>query len=206
MAIKPIHLIWALIVGYWIVGSSITLGLVFWSPQPLIDRIEAADPTPVSHDVFDFFEHTPRVEALLKLEGTAGYPEDRREKDRFRYGIAHLMLLLTTVADLLLVAVVTGITVHRGGFDMDELVAKPGPAARRVGIVGVMIILGLLALGFLVAMYAGILTDSRSGDRPSDNALTLVGLVHLILVVMIITIFDVRRRPKDKAPGESMTY
>jgi hypothetical protein len=191
------HVVMPLIVGYWIAAAAIVFGLAFWSPQTIIDRVEAADPTPISRRTVDFFEHTPRVEALLKVEETAGYPRLRRDDDRVRYGVGHLMLLLTMIADLLLVAVVTGIGAHRGAFEMDEFVAKPRPAARRIGTTGVTIFLALLVLGILVAMYAGLWVRSRHGSGPGDGSLAFVISAHLIVVVMIMTVIDAKRRRKE---------
>src|SRR4051812_34550900 len=100
------HIIVGLMVTYWITTVVLLFGMDFWSPQPAIDRLEAADPTPVSRALIDFFEHTPRIDAVLKLESESGYSEARINGDRVRYGFGQLMYLLAMIANLLLIAAV----------------------------------------------------------------------------------------------------
>ena len=193
------HSIVGLVVGYWIATASLLFGLGFWPPQPAIDRVEAADPTPVSRALIGFFEHTPRIEAVLRLESEAGYPQARLDRDRARYGFEELMDVLAMIVDLLLVAAVAGMATRRGEFDAPAVVAKPR-SSLRVSALQLTLTMGGMAAGILALFYfGGVLLHTRTG-RPTDNAPAFVWSAHLILVVLIISIISMRSSQRNTGP------
>jgi hypothetical protein len=184
-----------LTIGYWVVAAAILFGLVFWSPQPLIDRVEAADPSPVSRDVVDFFEHTPRVEILLAREASRGYSVAEQARDRVRYGVSHLLLLLALVVYLLLVAAAAW--VEPDPPTTGSRVVEP----RNVGIT--MVMLAVLVLALFLAMYTGMSTTSRHSDAPSDGI--SVFLLPAQLLLMILTLYAVERLKRRNGADSVVT-
>jgi len=188
---KATNLIVGLNVAYLLVAAAILFGLVYWSPQPLIDRVEAADPSSIVRGAVDFFEHTPRVEALLAHEESGGYTTAEIDRDRIRYGVGHLLLLLALGIDLLLIAAVAWI--------MPDPPSLRATAKTRNVPLG-LAILGATVLGLLLAIYYGALTTARHSSRPSDRILVLLFPAQLMLMVLTLYVVDRLKRRKGGDP------
>ena len=190
-----------IVVYAWLIHMALMMVAIisvpWWSPEPAVAWLESADPTGASAHVIDFFEHTPRVEALLDREAAANYAPGLRDRDRLRYAVSHMIIEFGLVLILVCAAVPLFWGIRRVEFFLRyKGIFRPGMSARPIVISCVIML--VMAVGMALPLYGGAMTQSRRGSGPSDALYVFQTGLDFALLFLVCNLVGFRRLWLDR--------